>query len=378
MVTSLCPYFNRCGGCTAQNIEYKQQLNNKKQWIIKGLDLSHSEHSSGTPLEVQVFSAQEYHYRNRMDFIVKNGKIGLRSRDNASDLIDIEECPIAEIRINELLIEVRDFFKKKELLRQDIIYYIVIRTTSLDDSSLSFTLNEESTKIKEAQDLIREFSATTSAKNVLITYTNPENDDSISTDFFAVKGVENLKERYLNKTFFFSVQGFFQNNTEMAKKMHEYVHQLLQKYPPKQAYLLDLYAGVGTFGIINADLFKEVTIVESFAPGIETAKLNLEENNIKNAQALVLDAKNLRKVKLRFPLYVITDPPRIGMDEKTIQQLKELKPEVIIYVSCNHQQLAKDVLKFKEYEIKSVAVFDLFPQTAHLETVVELIKREIK
>ncbi|MEK6938642.1 MAG: 23S rRNA (uracil(1939)-C(5))-methyltransferase RlmD [Nanoarchaeota archaeon] len=376
MTLPLCPYFNRCGGCTAQNIEYKQQLNNKKQWLIKALDLSHSEHSPGISLEVQVFSDQEYHYRNRMDFIVKNGKIGLRSRDNASELIDVEECPIAENRINELLTEVRDFFKKKELLRQDIIYYIVIRTTSLNDSSLSFTLNEESRKIKEAQDLIREFSATTSAKNVLITYTNPENDDSISTDFFAVKGEENLKEKYLDKTFFFSVQGFFQNNTLVAQKMHAYVRQLLQKHPTHSAYLLDLYAGVGTFGIINANLFKEVTIIESFAPCIETAKLNLEENGIKNAQALVLDAKNLRKVKLRSSLYVITDPPRSGMDEKTIQQLKELRPEVIVYVSCNHQQLAKDVLKFKDYEIKSVAVFDLFPQTSHLETVLELVKKK--
>jgi tRNA/tmRNA/rRNA uracil-C5-methylase (TrmA/RlmC/RlmD family) len=311
-----------------------------------------------------------------MDFVVKNGKIGLRSRDNSSEVVDIDNCPIAEERINEMLTEVREFFKKKELLRQNIVYYIVIRTTSLGDSSISFVLNEDSSKIKEAQDIIREFSATTTAKNVLITYTTPEQDESVSEEFFAVKGSDQLQEEYLGKKFSYSVQGFFQNNTLLAVKMQEYVHQLLQKYNTKSSSLLDLYAGVGTFGIINADLFKEVTIVESFAPCIDTANLNLEQNEVKNAQAVVLDAKHLRKIKLNSPLYVITDPPRVGMDEKTIQQLKELKPEVIVYVSCNHQQLAKDVLKFSSYEIKSVAVFDLFPQTAHLETVVELVKKK--
>jgi tRNA/tmRNA/rRNA uracil-C5-methylase (TrmA/RlmC/RlmD family) len=185
-----------------------------------------------------------------------------------------------------------------------------------------------------------------------------------------------LQEEYLGKKFLYSVQGFFQNNTNMAVKMQEYVHELLKKYPTQSSYLLDLYAGVGTFGIINAELFKEVNIIESFAPCIETAKVNLENNNIKNAQAQVLDAKNLRRVKFKSPLYVITDPPRVGMDEKTIICLKELKPDVIIYISCNHQQLSKDVPKFKDYEVKSVAIFDLFPQTAHLETVVELVKKK--
>jgi len=373
MATPKCKYFGHCNGCSAQQVEYRQQLNNKKQWIIKSLNLFDKIKEG---FELKVFSDQEYFYRNRMDFVVKNGRIGLRSNSSSAEIIDIDECPISEPKINDLLKEVREFFKKSELLRKDLIYYIVIRTTSLDDSSISFVLNDNSLILKEAQEVIREFSEKSTAKNVLITYTNPKQDESISEEFFAVKGIENLKERYLDKTFNFSTQGFFQNNTKVALMMHEYVQGLLKKYPTQRAYLLDLYAGVGTFGIINAELFKGVTIIESFAPCIETAEINLQENNVKNAKTLVLDARNLRKVQLNSPLYVINDPPRSGMDEKTILQLKELKPEVIIYVSCNHHQLAKDVVKFKDYEIKSVGIFDLFPQTSHIETIVELVRKQ--
>jgi len=131
---------------------------------------------------------------------------------------------------------------------------------------------------------------------------------------------------------------------------------------------------VGTFGILNASLFRKVVIVESLRESIDCADLNIKENSIRNANAILMDAKNLRKLKVQMPLYAITDPPRTGMHPKTIEELKSLEPEVIIYVSCNVQQLGKDFFKFRKYRIKSAAMFDLFPQTPHIETVVELVK----
>jgi tRNA/tmRNA/rRNA uracil-C5-methylase (TrmA/RlmC/RlmD family) len=115
-------------------------------------------------------------------------------------------------------------------------------------------------------------------------------------------------------------------------------------------------------------------IIESIKQCIDAADINIKENNVKNAKTIVLDAKQLKKVELKKPLFVITDPPRSGMHPKTIEQLKNLKPEVIIYISCNIQQLGKDLLKFKDYKIKSAALFDLFPQTPHIEAVVEMVK----
>jgi tRNA/tmRNA/rRNA uracil-C5-methylase (TrmA/RlmC/RlmD family) len=172
------------------------------------------------------------------------------------------------------------------------------------------------------------------------------------------------------------VQGFFQNNHLMAEKMQAYVHNILRKHDTNEAHLLDLYAGVGTFGIINSSLFKNVTIVESVKECIESAQKNIADNNIPNANPFMIDAMNLKKLTLPAKLFVITDPPRSGMHPKTIDQLKKLRPRVIIYVSCNVQQLGKDLPKFSDYEIRSAALFDLFPQTPHSEAVVELVLKE--
>ena len=160
----------------------------------------------------------------------------------------------------------------------------------------------------------------------------------------------------------------------MAEKMQEYCRGLLQKYEPLKAHLLDLYGGVGTFGIINADLFKRVTIVENVPPAIECAQKNAEDNGMKNVTSVCLDAMQLQKLSVIKPVYVIADPPRTGMHLKAIQRLVELQPEVILYISCNPEQLAKELLKFKGYVVRSAALFDLFPQTTHSELIVELVR----
>ncbi|MBS3161724.1 23S rRNA (uracil-5-)-methyltransferase RumA, partial [Candidatus Woesearchaeota archaeon] len=81
------------------------------------------------------------------------------------------------------------------------------------------------------------------------------------------------------------------------------------------------------------------------------------------------------KIKTTGKTYVITDPPRSGMHPKTIQQLNVIKPEVIIYISCNIEQLGKDLEKFPGYKIKNAAMFDMFPQTNHIEAIVEMVKK---
>ena len=99
-------------------------------------------------------------------------------------------------------------------------------------------------------------------------------------------------------------------------------------------------------------------------------------NNVVNADVHQLDAKQIKKIQFKNDLFVITDPPRSGMDMKTIEALKRLKPGLILYISCNPFQLKKDILKFKDYQIKSAAMFDMFPQTNHIETVIELVRTD--
>lgn len=373
MVSPLCTYFNSCGGCTSQHIPYEVQVENKRRQLQH---LLHVQDVSG----IQVFHDKEYFYRNRMDFIFHPSGLGFRRRDKWYSIVDIDRCVISSEKLNQLLSEIRIFFKGVDKgvdsfdtkKHTGTFRYAVIRTPT-EDSSISFILNLEG-NVDEAKEKIKAFAKQTTANNIIIGHVDKETDSSVSENYIVVKGSEFLKETYLGKTFWYHSQGFFQNNSVMAEKMQSYVHETLKKYHTKDAHLLDLYAGVGTFGIINAGMFKTTTIVESVQQCITAAEKNIKENSVTNAKAIMLDAKQLKKLSLQKPLYIITDPPRTGMDIKTIQQINVLEPEVIVYISCNIQQLARDVPKFKNYCIKTVALFDLFPQTNHTEAVVELVK----
>lgn len=338
-----CPYCSQCGGCDLQQLEYSEQLERKKRQVSQLMNFP----------DVKVFSGPEFGYRNKMEFLFFPGGLGLRDKNNKR-VVNVDNCLISKDRINQLILEVKVLFQKGE---------VIIRATKTEEAIVFLA------KENIAVEKIKQFSKRSSAQNVLIF-------DEEEQEIITLKGKEFLSETVDEKEFLFPAAGFFQNNTLVAEQMVQYVRDLLTKYPTTKAQLLDLYGGVGLFGISCADLFSKVAVVESFPAGIEAAKKNIVKNKTANVECFCLDAKQLSRVKLEKPLYVITDPPRVGMDEKVIAELRRLKPEVIVYISCNPEQLAKDIKKFKEYELKSVALFDMFAQTRHGEVVAELRRVE--
>jgi len=379
--TPKCPYFanpaeektqeRKCGGCAMQHIPYHIQLENKKKKLIT--ETGHA--------EIQVFSDNEWHYRNRMDMVFTPTGLGFREKGKWWRTVPVKNCVISNTRLNELITEINDFFGPEfdyfnVKTHEGTYKYAVIRTPQ-NDSSVSIVLNRQSEHYDQAVEKVKAYAAVSRANNVLITNMKAKSSQSYGEDFQIIKGSDMLEETILGKTFHYSAQGFFQNNSIMAEKMHKYTHHLVKQYNTQDAHLIDLYGGVGAFGIINADLFSSMTTIEAFEGCTIAANANIERNQLtKKAEAICMDAKRLKQVKLpNKSLYVITDPPRSGMHQETIIQLKKLKPEVIIYISCNVEQLGKDLPKFTDYKIKSAALFDLFPQTNHMEGVVELVRK---
>ena len=394
MRTPKCPYFNQCGGCATQHLTYKVQLENKKNRLIQEIGFN----------DIQMYSDEEWNYRNRMDMTFTYEGIGFREKGKWWKTNPVDECAISNKRLNELNKEVVDFFCPDLPAGRQVFdafnvkshegtyKYAVIRTPQ-NDSSISIVLNKNSERLDEAVAKVKEFAKKTTANNVLITYTKAQSSQSIVEEFDVVKGGDMLEETIMGKTFHYSAQGFFQNNSIMAEKMHEYVNALLKVYrgsveaqskdnqetinrksKEEYPYLLDLYGGVGAFGVINADLFHKVISVESFEGCITAAEANIKLNDVKNMEVICMDAKRLKQVKFPEEQYIITDPPRSGMSQETIIEINKLKPKVLIYISCNVEQLGKDLPKLKEYKIKSAAIFDLFPQTNHMESVIELVR----
>lgn len=380
VVTARCEYFGTCGGCSTQHVPYEVMLKNKQQLVFNLLKKSRVELATIPEIE----HADEYHYRNRMDFLVTKHGLAQRQKSNPTSYVPITHCPISNASINKLVSEVNEWLSNQPDLeaydfktKRGTVKFCLIRAPDFSNqTTLSFVLDSQSQKKQEHIDMITSFATHTSSDNVVIAISIGD-DQSTSTECFAVKGSLYLSENMNDNVFTFHSQGFFQNNSVMAKKMLDSTKQILQKYPTRDAFLGDIYGGVGVFGITNADLFSQVLIIESYCPSIDSAQKNIADNAVLNARALCADASILSKeVPNNKPLFLILDPPRSGMSEKAIKQVMDLEPQAIVYISCNPQALAKEMKRFtKKYTIESIKVFDLFPQTNHIETIVELKKK---
>ena len=370
MGDAACGYFGLCGGCSNQGVDYPAQVELKRRAVADALGLR----------DVEAYSLGEFSYRTRMDFCFHRGGLGFRKRGSWREFFDVESCMISNGGINAMLTELRSFFGDVDAFDPSTgagtFRYAVLRAP-FGCSTVSFVLNKDSPRLREALGRVREFSKETGATNVLAAYVPAKTDSSLSRDYEVVKGSDMLSEPFLGKTFRYHAQGFFQNNHGVAELMHSYCRRLLSSHRTGGAHLLDIYGGVGTFGIINADLYESVRIVESDPGCVEAARQNIEGNGVGNAQAVLSDAKDLRQLELPSPLHVIADPPRAGMHPKAVKRLIELQPEVIVYVSCNIGQLREEMRRFSGYAVADAALFDMFPQTPHVEAVVELRRQAI-
>jgi tRNA (uracil-5-)-methyltransferase len=368
MTEPRCPYFGQCGGCAYQNVPYSSQLDHKLKILQECLQYDN----------IQLFSGEPFYYRTRMDFVFHSGGLGLREKGCWDRMVDIDHCVISTPRLNELLKEIRDFF-------DDVFYfdvrrrfgtfcYAVIRTPP-NDSSVSIVLNQKSKQLQEGVFQVQEFAESTTADHVLVTLIPHNRNVSVSEEFFVLKGRTVLEEEYLEQKFLYPAQAFSQVNHTMAERLLAYCRELLSAYSGPDINLYDIYSGAGTFGIINAPAFKHVYLLENYPPAVTAAEKNLIRNNKKNVSTLLMSDKQFPKMKLASPYALILDPPRSGVHPRVKPWLDKLNPEGIVYVSCNPKLLGRDLTEMKTYQIKSAALFDLFPQTPHMEAVVEMVKK---
>ncbi len=369
MIEPLCPYFGRCGGCSDQDRELSEQLASKRSRLCEAIASE----------DIQVYSGRPYRYRNRMDFVFHARGLGLREKGAFDKFVDIAQCAISNPRLNTLLTEVREFFKDVfyfDVRRRFGAYcYAVIRTPG-ESSSVSIVLNKKDKRLAEAKAHVKTYAEVTQAENVLVTLVPHNRNVSVSEEYEVIKGSDLLQDNYLGHNFLFPAQGFFQVNHEMTSRVHTYCRELLASYADtSQAGFLDMYGGVGTFGILNASRFQKVIILENFQPAILAAQRNLIENGVENAETICQDAKHLNQLALPQPLFVIIDPPRSGIHPKTLKQLNQLNCASLLYVSCNPKLLGQDLKELTNFQVGRSALFDMFPQTPHMETVVELLPR---
>ena len=372
-IDPVCAHAGQCGGCKWQQIDYEYQLELKKGLVKKALKPVGLDNLLGDIIPC----AELFYFRNRMDYCVSwRGEVVLKAPGPWNSYIDLNDCRLLSEETPEIIKRFRDWIKESGIEPWDNKFYrgqlryLIIREGKNTDQRLIMilTAGKELPKEKELIESLKPF-ATTIYHGI-----NPSQSDlSVAEDLRLLHGKPELEEEVNGKRFIIPVNSFFQTNTLMAGKLAETVDDFLSDKPIKT--LLDLYCGVGFFGISLANRTEKVIGIELDEQAIAVASRNAKLNNVTNASFTAAKAESLIW-KDEQPDAVIIDPPRAGLHPKIIKTLLEKKPERIVYVSCNYLSFAREwPLLIEEYECKKLTALDLFPHTPHVE-IVTLLERK--
>ena len=320
-----CPVFTRCGGCQYQHAPYAFQLARKVEILREQLRRVGKIDYQG---DIETISGPDYGYRNRVQVHVKGKQLGYLAM-RSHELVAVEgDCPIASPRLNHELAAMR------ERLR-DARFPKFLR-------SLELFTNESDVQV-----------------NVV------ESDQPLRKDFFEwCESVGALNYATARGTFRVSTRSFFQVNRFLIEKL---VDAAIGGMEGDSA--LDLYAGVGLFAAPLAKQFKTVVAVEAGPSAARDLEFNSAGLPVKTEHARAEDY--LARLESP-PEFVLADPPRAGLGKEVVGHLNRLAPERITIVSCDPATLARDLAALQGYGITRVTLIDLFPQTFHLETIVQL------
>jgi len=350
-VEPLCRYFGTCGGCQWQHIDYAKQVKLKEE-ILED-HLMRLGKLKELPSVAAFPSSDPYDYRIRVQFKVDGGKLGYY-RDRSHQLIDVERCPIAHPLVNQIIALLRE---NRSLLSPAQGIDIDVSPEEGKGALIFHPLNTSREMETSARHCLESYpilkGITISSNRQSVSLGNPPLSFTLP----------------FHLTLCTSPGSFFQVNLKQNERLVQKVIEFSR--PQKNESALDLYSGVGNFALPLATLTQEVWGIEENAIAVKDACFNAQLNGIENVgfiQGRVEDI--LKRWEKDKPDLVILDPPRKGCRE-AVDQVTELKPGRIVYISCEPTIFARDLRLFsaKGYFLRELALIDMFPQTYHMEVV---------
>lgn len=391
----VCDYFGTCGGCKWQHMDYESQLFYKEKEVVENLKrIGHLELPEITPI---LGCENQYFYRNKMEFsfsskrwltyeeiksdekIESKNALGFHIAGMWDKILDIEKCHLQEDPSNEIRNFVRGFCIENDIeffdprAQTGMMRTMMLRISSNGEIMLVFQFfKEDKTKRELLLNGIDDKFNITSLQYVI----NGKGNDSIyDQEVLLFNGRDHIFEEMEGLKFKINAKSFYQTNSEQAYELYKITRDFANLTGDEIVY--DLYTGTGTIAQFVAKKAKKVIGVESVPEAIIDAKENAKNNQIENTHFFVGDMKEVFTQEFinenGQPDVIITDPPRDGMHKKVVEQILNILPKRIVYVSCNSATQARDleILDTKYKIIKTQAV-DMFPQTHHVENVVLL------
>ncbi|MDR1758682.1 MAG: 23S rRNA (uracil(1939)-C(5))-methyltransferase RlmD [Bacteroidales bacterium] len=387
-----CAHFGVCGGCKWQVMPYERQLFYKQKQVNDHFSrIGKFEYPELRPI---IASDEAYHYRNKLEFTFTNKRwldsvdmlkqespmstegVGFHIPGKFDKILDITCCLLQPDNSNRIRLYAKqlalqmgfDFYNARD--HSGTIRNLILRNSAEGAWMAVVVFGKYTEKVNPFMDSL----ATTFPEiNSLYYVFNEKLNDSINDlDMHHYRGVPYIEDKMENLTFRIGPTSFYQTNSKQAYRLYSVVRSLAAINPEDIVY--DLYTGIGTIALFVAARAREVIGIEYVEAAIADARANAQLNQITNAHFFTGDmAKILTPDFIRAhgsPDIVITDPPRSGMHPKVIEQLLDIAPKRIVYVSCNPATQARDLtLLTAKYKITAVQPVDMFPQTQHVENV---------
>ena len=374
-----CSTYKRCGGCDLRHIKYEKTLEIKKNMVQS---LVNKTLENKIDVNNTVGMEKPFNYRNKAQYPVginKNGEpiFGVFA-NRTHEIIPIDDCKI-QTKISERIAQyVINFMKDNKIKVYDeknnkgVLRHIVVKVgMKTNEVMCVLVVNEK--KIKNEDELVKGLIDAFPEIKTVVKNVNTKNTNVIlGNRNIILYGNGYIKDKLGDFIFKISPMSFYQINPVQTEKLYNLAIQNGEL--SKDKGIFDLYCGIGTIGIFASKNVKKVYGIEIVPQAIEDAKENAKLNNIQNAEFMVGDVEfalsELIEKRNIIPDVVFVDPPRRGLDTTTIKNLEKVKPEKIVYISCNPATLVRDLKMFEEeYEIKSIIPVDLFPWTKHVECV---------
>lgn len=391
-VAPKCEHFGICGGCKWQHLPYELQTTQKEKQVREQLEkIGKVEVGEYLP----ILNAEiPYGYRNKVEFsfshegwIVdtsdpdssKEPALGFHVPGRFDKVLAINYCHLVNHKVNDILKATQDLSKELNIPyynireHEGLLRNLTIRNSNKEEYLLIFSITEFNDPIDSLfQQLLQECPFITSLNYVL---NNKKNDTIFDLDVVNYFGKDTLEDQIGEIKYNIRPKSFFQTNIQQVKRLYDAAISLADLR--KQDIVYDLYTGTGSIALYVSGFVSKVVGIEILPQAIEDAKQNALNNDITNCEFLVGDMKKAfnseTTTKYGVPDYVITDPPRNGMDKEVIAELLQYKPRQILYISCNPATQARDLALLDEvYRVEKSQAVDMFPQTHHVENIVLL------
>ena len=405
-VTARCPVARQCGGCQLQEMSYEAQLRFKQNKVANNLKrlggLGEADYVMH-PIVGMTAPDEPYHYRNKAQFPVGcdrdgNIKIGFYA-GRTHDIIDCMDCCIGDPVNEDILRIVRQWMTDNNIKpyneekHSGVVRHILIRTgRATGEICVCLVINAD--KLQRYDSLVGELAKIDGMTSIMINVNREKTNVILGRHCETLWGRPYIEDCIGDVRYRISPLSFYQVNPVQTKRMYDKVLEYAQLTGNEAVW--DLYCGIGTISLFLAKNAKKVYGVEIVPQAIEDARNNAALNNIDNAQFFVGKAEEVLpewyekrdSKEERHADVIVVDPPRKGCDSVLLDTITAMHPDRIVYVSCDSATLARDLKYLTEkvcsegkegeysYQVEKVQPVDMFPWSAHVETVVGLQRKD--